>query len=1071
MNNIPCSVLFWLISLPALAGALFAAEPDPNGILRKPIPDKLVVLTFDDGCASGYTVAAPVLKSMGFGGSFYVCDFDSFNTRKDWYLTWRQMKALIADGFELGNHTKGHGSSLNAFIAMEDELLAHDVLPRPTTVCWPLYAAGWSFCPDLEKMGYTFGRGGYEQRPYLPTMDNPFNVPSYTLNDGVTMEAFVKIVRRAVNGKVIVLTYHGVPDMEHPAVSVKAESFKEQMQYLKANNYKAIPLRDMAEYIDPVKAAKLPQKSPEFKEPEPFALATEEKPYAAPSARDIHEFGIQGLSQVEVSRTGIKLTVPYTTDVTALAPKIKVSDGATVTPASGEKVDFSRPLGYTVTGRDGSKKSYPVTLIRTPISSDKDILSFTVPNAAAVSIAWSGIGVYVPAATDVTALAPVVALSPYATVVPASGATLDFSKPQTYTVTAEDGSKKAYTVAVVKDDKLNSFFRNGGENGNLSDVSKWTNSAGTQSAPNAVGQSDYILNFTKAGSLELVNDFKQGFQLNELNLNTGRGQGVKLSGGMLAFKTSSATGVEPVIRNGDVFESHHFATPLELGADLTVNLRRGSLLLLNSVISGNGRLILNSPDMDYEVDNHGLRPNILRLDCRTNTFSGGTIINGGQLMVYAAEQGLGTGPVTLNEKGLIRLDNVPVTNPLIANGGLITGGPSWDASIILNGNTRIAGRFNLNEKNGGISGPGGLTMLGTGGTWGWDNDGFVVFHGVNTYTGPTVILRGTMKFKKAASLYNANPAKWTPSNITVATAATLVLSVGGKDEFTGEQVSALLKSLTTEVNNNGLMFGSFFCLDTGNATENIIISSDITDSKGNGGGWFIFKKMGDGTVGLTGRNTYAGQTFFEGGTLIVSSLNSVAGGKASSSLGAPTSPETGLIGFGGDCTLTYTGTGETTDRILDLTGEKQIVTIDQSGSGLLKFTSAIEISGFGHSKTFVLKGTGSGEIAGDIKNPYDRKNLATLALTKEGTGAWTLSGTNRFTGATSVTQGTLVLVKPGSLGEGTEISVADGATLELAFKGEMRVGKLTLGGTVQPAGTYSAKNSPKFIKGAGVIRN
>ena len=45
---------------------------DPQGILRKPIPDKLVVLTFDDGCASGATFVAPLLKSLGFGGSFYV---------------------------------------------------------------------------------------------------------------------------------------------------------------------------------------------------------------------------------------------------------------------------------------------------------------------------------------------------------------------------------------------------------------------------------------------------------------------------------------------------------------------------------------------------------------------------------------------------------------------------------------------------------------------------------------------------------------------------------------------------------------------------------------------------------------------------------------------------------------------------------------------------------------------------------------------------------------------------------------------------------------------------------------
>ena len=106
---------------------------DPAGILKKPIPDKLIVLTFDDGPLSGYTVAAPILKSHGFGGSFYVCDFDSFQTRKDWYLTFRQMKAMADGGLEIGNHSAGHFSGFGAMMGMEDELLAHNV-PRPKTI-------------------------------------------------------------------------------------------------------------------------------------------------------------------------------------------------------------------------------------------------------------------------------------------------------------------------------------------------------------------------------------------------------------------------------------------------------------------------------------------------------------------------------------------------------------------------------------------------------------------------------------------------------------------------------------------------------------------------------------------------------------------------------------------------------------------------------------------------------------------------------------------------------------------------------------------------------------------------
>ena len=123
-----------LLAPPAMVRAI---DPDPNGVLLKPIPDRLIVLTLDDGPASHATVVAPILKPLGFGASFYVCNFDSFKTRKDWYLTYRQMVAMDADGFEIGNHTHGHGGGLENYLRMEDEVVAHHG-PKMTTVCLSL---------------------------------------------------------------------------------------------------------------------------------------------------------------------------------------------------------------------------------------------------------------------------------------------------------------------------------------------------------------------------------------------------------------------------------------------------------------------------------------------------------------------------------------------------------------------------------------------------------------------------------------------------------------------------------------------------------------------------------------------------------------------------------------------------------------------------------------------------------------------------------------------------------------------------------------------------------------------
>lgn len=63
-----------LVGLLVAGAAFVQAQPtpadDPTGIIKKPIPERLVVVTFDDGCASHATIAAPILKKHGFGGTF-----------------------------------------------------------------------------------------------------------------------------------------------------------------------------------------------------------------------------------------------------------------------------------------------------------------------------------------------------------------------------------------------------------------------------------------------------------------------------------------------------------------------------------------------------------------------------------------------------------------------------------------------------------------------------------------------------------------------------------------------------------------------------------------------------------------------------------------------------------------------------------------------------------------------------------------------------------------------------------------------------------------------------------------
>ena len=263
------------------------------------------------------------------------------------------------------------------------------------------------------------------------------------------------------------------------------------------------------------------------------------------------------------------MTVPYATDVTSLKPNIKVSDGATVAPESGKNSDFSKPQIYVVTSKDGSKQAYTVSVAKSAISAAKDMLGFALPGDLSTAISKNRICVYVPSQTDVTALAPTFTLPPFATADPVSGSARDFTKPQSYTITAQDGSSQAVTVAVVKSDKPNAFTWSKPENANWSDASKWSVNPVGGSALAVGGQSDYILNFAQTGPCTVKHDLQEGFLLNQLVLGDHCG-GMVLAGNSMTFTQSEANSISSAIRAGKCSRVD-INVPVNLKDDLEVN--------------------------------------------------------------------------------------------------------------------------------------------------------------------------------------------------------------------------------------------------------------------------------------------------------------------------------------------------------------------------------------------------------------------------------------------------------------------------------------------------------------------
>ena len=84
-------------------------------------------------------------------------------------------------------------------------------------------------------------------------------------------------------------------------------------------------------------------------------------------------------------------------------------------------------------------------------SAENDLLSFvfeTLDPAVSATITGTEVNLVVPFGTDISALIPTIEISDLASINPASGLAQDFSSPMVYTVTAENGDEKTYSVNV-----------------------------------------------------------------------------------------------------------------------------------------------------------------------------------------------------------------------------------------------------------------------------------------------------------------------------------------------------------------------------------------------------------------------------------------------------------------------------------------------------------------------------------------------------------------------------------------------------------------------------------------------
>ncbi|MCC7373129.1 MAG: polysaccharide deacetylase family protein [Verrucomicrobiales bacterium] len=252
-----------LLLLFALALGALLILPAPAATPSTRIPDRTVVLTFDDSVVSHYTVVRPLLKELGFGATFFITEGFSFRSNKVDYMTWEQIAELHRDGFEIGNHTRDHlGVSADTLGLLREQLEAINLrcaehgIPRPVSFGWPGNAIHAGAFPILKAMGIRFARrGGSPEHPYdwgrgiayEPGEDHPLFIPSAgDARPDWTLADFKRAVDQAKDGRIAVMQFHGVPDRDHPWVHTDPDRFRQYLQYLKTNQFRVLALRDLA---------------------------------------------------------------------------------------------------------------------------------------------------------------------------------------------------------------------------------------------------------------------------------------------------------------------------------------------------------------------------------------------------------------------------------------------------------------------------------------------------------------------------------------------------------------------------------------------------------------------------------------------------------------------------------------------------------------------------------------------------------------------------------------------------------------------------------------------------------
>lgn len=154
---------------------------------REPLPEKTVSITVDDAFKSVFTEGWPRLKAAGLPMTVFVST-DPLDERRPNYMSWDDVRALAADGVEIGHHTASHLHMIYEGLeySLEDVRRASARFEAelgyvPTLFAYPYGEYDVTHMKQMEGEGFEAAFGQFSGPAAF--WSHPFAMPRFAINE------------------------------------------------------------------------------------------------------------------------------------------------------------------------------------------------------------------------------------------------------------------------------------------------------------------------------------------------------------------------------------------------------------------------------------------------------------------------------------------------------------------------------------------------------------------------------------------------------------------------------------------------------------------------------------------------------------------------------------------------------------------------------------------------------------------------------------------------------------------------------------------------------------------------